>query len=76
MENQSREEEIMAFEDFQKHSREEKNEYEGGRYRLRQQALEMVEKSSPAYRRTVYGVIEPVFTLADHHFMRAARVGA
>lgn len=76
MDNQAREESIMAFEDFQRHSRQEKNEYEGGRWKLRQQALEMAEKSGPAYRRTVSGVIEPIFTLADYHFLRGARMTA
>lgn len=76
MDNQAREESIMAFEDFQKHSRQEKNEYEAQRDRLREQALVAAERAHAAYRRTVYGVIEPVFTVSDHRFMRTARIFA
>lgn len=76
MDNQTREEEIMAFEDFQRHSRQDQNEYEAQRSQLREQALVAAQKAGPAYRRTIFGVIEPIFTLADHHFLRGARMSA
>jgi hypothetical protein len=74
-------EEILAFEDFQRHQREERNEYEAQRSALREKAIAAVAGNRPAYRRTTNVVtgeksIEPIFTATDRVFLGRMRVFA
>lgn len=75
--------EIRAFEDFQRHSRQEQRDqqYEAARTQLRENVLVFATKPDSAYRRTVDTVtgeksIHPIFTLADHRFLEGFGVSA
>src|ERR1700744_2433450 len=78
----NRAEQIRAFEDFQRHARQDHRDqqYEQGRKRLREHVLAFATKADSAYRRTVDTVtgdksIEPVFTLAAHRFLEDLKIG-
>lgn len=73
------EEDIKAFEDFQRHARQERQEHNIERSQLRVRVLAMAEGECPAYMYaldTVTGeeTIEPIFTAADQNLMRGIKV--